>query len=256
MMAWVLCVSSLHAGVVDPGVGKAGSSSRSETGTGSGVSVVDVGSGPTMSDTEDLDPPADLLGPRDVSEESLPDFAGAGVGFYPPLELAKRVAEHGATHLNPHSTPHLTLFLADWALNAGAALRNPEWLRIKAGALMVLERYSEALGVMENLPPFLFREDPLLTLQLARVHLANGGYKPARELYSRFLVEQSQNFQVKEAEKGMVLTVLAAGELDQAELLLGLMTEAGDKRLRNDPDLAAAMGRLMHLKGRKAESGR
>ncbi|MBF0173386.1 MAG: tetratricopeptide repeat protein [Magnetococcales bacterium] len=200
--------------------------------------------------------PTEVLEPQEIAEESLPDAAGDGVGFYPPLALVKQVAGRGSTHLNPYLTPHLTLFLAEWALNAGAALRNPEWLRIKAGALVVLERYADALELLENLPPFLFREDPLLSLQLARVYLANGNYKQARELYSRFLVEQSQHFQVKEAEKGMVMTVLAAGELDQAELLLGLMTESGDKRIRNDPDLAAAMGRLMMLKGRKGEAER
>lgn len=203
---------------------------------------------------------ADSLGgplePQEVAEESLPDSGMETVGFYPPLALVKQMAGPGSNYLNPYTTPNLSLFLAEWALNAGAALRSPEWLRIKAGALVVLERYPEALEILENLPPFLFKEEPLLSLQLAQAHLASGNHKQARGLYSRFLLEQSRHFQVKEAEKGMVLTVLAAGELDQAELLLGLMMESGEKRIRNDPDLTAAMGRLMQLKGRKSEAER
>ncbi|MBF0422821.1 MAG: tetratricopeptide repeat protein [Magnetococcales bacterium] len=205
---------------------------------------------------EVADAPAERLEPREVAEEQLPNFGGDEVGFYPPLALTKRVVGQGSNHLNPHTAPNLTLFLAEWALNSGAALRNPEWLRIKAGALIVLERYSEALDVMENLPPFLFKEDPLLTLQLAHVYLVNGNFKQAQDHFSRFLLLHPQNFQVKEAEKGMVMTVLAAGELDQAELLFNMMTETSDKRIRNDPDLTAAMGRFHYRKGRRGEAER
>ncbi|MBF0107657.1 MAG: hypothetical protein HQL76_00585 [Magnetococcales bacterium] len=206
--------------------------------------------------SESVQDPDQELQPRSVSEEVLPDYGAEGVGFYPPIDLVRQVAGRGSTHFNPYLTPHLTLFLAEWALSAGAALRNPEWLQIKAGALVVLERFGDALEILENLPPFLFREDPLLSLQLARVHLANGGYKQSRTLYSRFLVEHPRHLQVREAEKGMALSVLGAGELDQAELLLGLMTESGDKRIRSDSDLAAAMGRLMFYKNRKEDAQR
>lgn len=226
-----------------------------DSNTGGGVSKK-TGTPTPEVNSELSDPSGGVLEPRDVVEESLPDFGGESVGFYPPFALVKRVAGQESNYLNPYTTPNLSLFLAEWALNAGAALRNPEWLRIKAGALIVLERYPEALEILENLPPFLFKEEPLLSLQLASAHFASGGYKQARELYSRFLLDQSRHLQVKEAEKGMALTVLAAGELGQAELLLGLMMESGEKRLRNDPDLAAAMGRLMQLKGQKSEAER
>ncbi|MBF0437235.1 MAG: tetratricopeptide repeat protein [Magnetococcales bacterium] len=205
---------------------------------------------------ESADPPPGRLEPQEVAEEQLPDFGGDEVGFYPPLALIKRVIGQDSSYLNPHAAPHLTLFLAEWALNSGAALRNPEWLRIKAGALIVLERYPEALGILENLPPYLFRDDPMLQLQLARIYLVTGNHKQARELYSRFLVEQPHNLQVKEAEKGMVLSVLASGALDQVELLFGLMSESGDKRIRGDADLAAAMGRFLLLKGRRVDAER
>ncbi|MBF0195196.1 MAG: tetratricopeptide repeat protein [Magnetococcales bacterium] len=183
------------------------------------------------------------IGPTTIVEESLSGFASQDGGLVVAPQEAQNLLNKGAYHL--------ALRLADQVLERGGAPLIPVgWVRVKAEALMALDRKAQALTLLESAPPHIYESNPTLWLSLGECYLDANNYAKARESYSQFMIRHGSHPQLFRAQLGMGLAGLAAGDISEAELLLNIYAQEGEKG-RAEPLLIIALAKLAQLKGDK-----
>ncbi|MBF0357674.1 MAG: hypothetical protein HQL70_03635 [Magnetococcales bacterium] len=181
------------------------------------------------------------IGHTSIAEEALTGFGSQDVGLVLPPEVAQNLLERG--------TPSLALRIANEVLDrSGADLLTAKWTKVQVGALIALDRHTQALTILEGLPPQIFDSQPTLWLFMADSYLATNSFTKARDSYSKFMVQHGGHPQQFAAQRGLGLTALAAGEIAEAELLLNIYAQESD-RPRPDALLIIALGKLANLKG-------
>jgi tetratricopeptide (TPR) repeat protein len=184
---------------------------------------------------------AQAIGQTSISEESISGPGSADSGLVLAPESAQRLLARGA--------PSLALRLANQVLDRGGApLVVARWIEVKIGALIALDRQTQAISLLEGVGPNIFESQPNLWLLMAEGYLAEKNFEKARDSYSKFMLRYPDHLKRFVAQRGMGLIALAAGAVDEAELLLNLYAQDGE-RPNPDPLLIIALGQLSHLKG-------
>ncbi|MBF0383630.1 MAG: tetratricopeptide repeat protein [Magnetococcales bacterium] len=181
------------------------------------------------------------IGPTSIAEESLADFSSQDSGLVLEPQEAQNLLEKGAFHL--------ALRLANQVLEQGGTpLAHAGWIKVKAGALIALDRKAQALSTLEAAPSHLYENHPTLWLLLGESYLDSGDFTKARDSYSQFMIRHPGHKELFRAQLGMGLAALAAGDISEAELLLNIYAQEGDQS-RVEPLLIIALAKLAQLKG-------
>jgi hypothetical protein len=184
---------------------------------------------------------AQAIGPTSIIEESLSGFASQDSGLVVAPQEAQNLLDKGAYHL--------ALRLANQVIDRGGAPQVPSgWVKVKAGALMALDRKAQALTLLESVPSHIFTSNPSLWLLLGECYLDADNFSKARDSYSQFMIHHGSHPELYRAQLGMGLAGLAAGDISEAELLLNIYSQDGDKK-RAEPLLIIALAKLAQLKG-------
>ncbi|MBF0446304.1 MAG: tetratricopeptide repeat protein, partial [Magnetococcales bacterium] len=181
------------------------------------------------------------IDPTSISEESLSDFAPQDNGLMVVPQEAQNLLDKGAYHL--------ALLLANQVIDRGGVAFIPAgWVKVKAEALMALDRKAKALTLLEAAPSHLLASNPSLWLLLGECYLDADNFTKARESYSQFMIRHGNHPELYHAQLGMGLAALAAGDVSEAELLLNIYAQDRDPGL-SEPLLLIALAKLAQLKG-------
>ncbi|MBF0185679.1 MAG: tetratricopeptide repeat protein [Magnetococcales bacterium] len=186
--------------------------------------------------------------PALVQEETLTGRELIGEQPLLSVPLARRLLSSGS--------PRLVLRVANDVLSRGGApLLAADWLRLQAEALLLLERYGELQGLLQEMPETAGGVYPELYLWLAASYRESGACEEARKRYSAFLLAYPQHPKRFTAQLGLGLCALEQNSLEEAALQLQLYEQESD-RPKQDALWLIAMAELAHRQGQLQEEGR
>ncbi|MBF0098214.1 MAG: tetratricopeptide repeat protein [Magnetococcales bacterium] len=187
--------------------------------------------------------------PAIIQEETLTGREWIG-GQQPFLSvpLARRLLASGS--------PRLVLRVADEVLNRGGApLLAADWVRLKAEALLLLERHEPLQVLLQEVPEETRRVYPDLELLLAVSDWERGACEEAHRRFAAFLLANPQHPKRLLAQWGLGMCALALHRVEEAELQLQLYEqEAG--RPKQDGYEMILRAEMARYKGQGQEEGR